>query len=562
MKKLPIGIENFEELRRDGCYYVDKTGMIEKLLQQTFKVQLITRPRRFGKTLMMSMLAEFFDCRKDTKNIFEDLEISEQKKLCAGWRNQWPVLFLTLKDVGGNDFDGAYGILQFVLSSLCIEHSYLEESEWVDPDDRESFLRLKGRSGDKTDVKSALCVIMRMMQAHYRKPVIVLIDEYDVPLAQASEKGYYEEMLDVIRGLLGMALKTNASLKFAVVTGCLRIAKESIFTGTNNFLSDTISGKQFDKYFGFTENEVSKLLEDTELVEHKAEMREWYDGYRFGSKEVYCPWDVLNHVNRLQNDPQAKPANYWKNTSHNGIIRSFIERTDLAVNQKFETLLSGGCVKEKICEDLTYDILHISEENLWSVLYLTGYLTQADTQETGSAGEMGQEAIALKIPNQEIRSIFTDTVEKWFADSVIAMDRRELFDAFWNGEEKKINEILSDLLFDTISYHDYKESYYHAFLAGIFSGAGYAVESNCEYGLGRPDLVVREGRKRRALIIEVKHSKKESEMESDCQKAMSQIDTKKYAREFLKGYRIVLCYGIAFFEKECLIRKCEGCFEK
>ena len=331
-------------------------------MQKIFEVNLITRPRRFGKTLLMNMLSEFFDIRKDSRALFEGLEISKNKQLCCIWQNQWPVLFLTLKSVEGLKFDSAYGMLEAVISELCVEHFYLAESQVVNPVHREIFLRLAKKTASEEEIKNSLYTIMAMMQTHYGKRVILLVDEYDVPLAKASENGYYKQMLDVIRGILGRVLKGNSSLEFSVVTGCLRIAKESIFTGTNNFVSDTISGRRFERYFGFTEKEVRELLENTRFSEYKNEVKLWYDGYLFGREKIYCPWDVLNYINSLQDNPDAKPENYWKNTSHNGIIRSFIDRTDLAVNEKFEVLLAGGIIRERIEEDLTYDVLHSSEE--------------------------------------------------------------------------------------------------------------------------------------------------------------------------------------------------------
>ncbi len=411
------------------------TGFIRELLNDKFKVNLITPPRRFGKTLAMSMLAEFFDIRKDSSSVFEGLEIVRNHELCSRWMNQYPVLFLSLKSVEGLDFEGAYGMLQRAVSDLCISYSYLLEDESLDEADRDTFGKLKTCQGNPSEVKSSLYILMRMLQKHYGKKIILLIDEYDVPLAKANEGGYYEKMLDVMRSLMGICLKTNEFLEFAVITGCLKIEKESIFTGTNNFVSNTISSERYSKYFGFTEEEVQKLLADTGFSGHKEEISRWYDGYRFGSVGIYCPWDVLNHVAALQISPDVKPGNYWRNTSHNGIIRSFIDRTDLFVKDKFEILLAGGCIQETICEELTYDILHSSEENFWSVLYLTGYLTQADlNREEGKTN--------LKIPNEEIRAIFADTVAVWFTDTMKRSDRQELFRALWDGEEGKASELL------------------------------------------------------------------------------------------------------------------------
>lgn len=548
-KVLPVGIENFTELRTEEYYYIDKTGFILELLRKTFKVNLITRPRRFGKSLTMSMLSDFLDIQKDSEMVFRGLAVSDDKQICSLWMNQWPVLFLTLKNVEGMDFKNAYGLLKATISDLCKEHAYLSESTKVDGDDREIFLRLKAGKADDSEIRSFLNVFMRMMRAHFGKPVILLIDEYDVPLAKASEYGYYEQMLDVIRSIFGMSLKSNRFLKFAVITGCLRIAKESIFTGTNNFVSDAITGKRFDEYFGFTEAEVSDLLSDMGYTSHADIVKKWYDGYRFGEQQVYCPWDVLQYINDLQDNPEGKPQSYWKNTSHNQIIRSFIDRTDLGIKKKFETLLAGGCVKVSICEDLTYDLLHSSEENLWSILYLTGYLTLGEDIQ-GEVLRDGQSA--LKIPNEEIREIFAETVIKWFEDYAKSIDRKELFDSLWEGNTDQVTMKLSDLLFGTISYYDYHENFYHAFLAGIFAGAGYEVDSNHEYGTGRPDIVVTDEAKRRALIIEVKHSGHRDDMKNDCRKAMKQIQVREYAEEFLEGYQEVTCYGVAFYKKRCI----------
>ena len=373
---LPYGIDNFAKLRNGGCYYVDKTGFIRELLSETFDVNLITRPRRFGKTLTMSMLSEFFDIRRDSRRLFEGLEVSRDREFCAEWMNQWPVLFMTLKDVDGKCFANAYGLLENTISKLCKEHSYLTSDDSTDPDDRKIFWRLKAREADITDLQCALDTLMRMMKAYYGREVILLLDEYDVPLARASDNGYYEEMLEVMRSLLGMAWKSSPYLKFAVVTGCLRIAKESIFTGANNFISNSISGESYQDYFGFQEAEVSDLLQAAGLQEALPEMKEWYDGYVFGKQEIYCPWDVINHVRALMKDAKAEPENYWLDTSYNNIIQRFLEHPHVNANTKFETLLSGGMIYEPIREDLTYDIAHSTEENLWSILYLTGYLTR------------------------------------------------------------------------------------------------------------------------------------------------------------------------------------------
>lgn len=555
---LPYGIDNFAKVRESNCYYIDKTGFIKELMERTFDVNLITRPRRFGKTLTMSMLAEFFDIRKDSKRLFDGLEIAKDTEFCAKWMNQWPVLFLTLKDVQGRMFGSAYGILKNTISKLCKEHLYLAESQNVDPDDKEIFLRLKARKGDITDIQCALDTLLRMMKAHYGKEVILLVDEYDVPLAKASDNGYYEDMLEVIRSLLGMVWKSNPNLKFAVVTGCLRIAKESIFTGANNFISYSISNKNYQDYFGFSEAEVVELLKAAKLQDALPKMKKWYDGYIFGGKEIYCPWDVINHVDALLTDPAAKPENYWLDTSHNNIVRRFIDHPQINVNDKFETLLAGGVVQEPIREDLTYDIAHSTEDNLWGILYLTGYLTQVLPEKLpeGMLPEDGK--VALRIPNEEVKSVFGSTVKKWFEERITAQDRTALFKAWWDGDAGKLTQEITDLLFDTISYFDYKEDYYHAMVTGMFLGAGYAVKSNSEAGTGRADVIIKEPRRRRALVIEVKWSgKKENQnsLEKESAAALEQIEKEQYKKNLeLEGYKTVLCYGAAFRGKTCLIK--------
>lgn len=555
---LPYGIDNFAKVRESNCYYIDKSGFIKELLSETFDVNLITRPRRFGKTLTMSMLLEFFDIRKDSQKLFDGLKIAKDTEFCEEWMNQWPVLFLTLKDVNGRKFENAYGLLEQTISKLCIEHSYLEMSTGVDRIDKKVFMRLKEREAGITDVQCALDTLLRMMKAHYGKEVILLVDEYDVPLAKASDNGYYEDMLEVIRSLLGMAWKSNPNLKFAVVTGCLRIAKESIFTGANNFISNSISGESYQDYFGFNESEVRELLETAELQDALPEMKIWYDGYIFGGKEIYCPWDVINHVRALMKRPTAKPGNYWLDTSHNNIIRRFIDHPQINVNDKFETLLSGGIIQEPVREDLTYDIAHSTEDNLWSILYLTGYLTQVLPEKLPDGMKPEDSKMALRIPNEEVRSVFGATVKRWFEETIAAKDRTSLFKAWWDGEPEKLTQEITDILFDTISYFDYKEDYYHAFVTGMFIGAGYAVKSNYEQGTGRVDIIVKEQRRRRALVIEAKWPGKkgnENSLEKECADALEQIDKEQYKKNLeLEGYTAVLCYGAAFRGKTCLIK--------
>ena len=403
------------------------------------------------------------------------------------------------------------------------------------------------------EVQNSLKTIMRMMYAVYGKPVILLIDEYDVPLAKASEKNtsknrYYEQMLDVIKGMLSISLKTNEYLKFAVVTGCLRIAKESIFTGTNNFASYSVLDDRFSRYFGFTQEEVDGLLEAAELG-HKAEsFRSWYDGYVFGNTPVYCPWDVVSYVSELLYRSDARPKNYWKNTSSNGVIREFAGHTEWGIPDKFEILMNGGSITQTISDELTYDSLHDSEQNLWSILLMTGYLTKAHPEEEG-------DTVSLRIPNAEIAGIFEDTVVKLFTDTLDTGRQRELMAAFWDKDISSATQILSDFLWETISYNDYHEDYYHAFLAGLFVGMGYSVDSNKESGLGRFDVLVKDRRNRRAMLIEAKKSNSKEQMGKDCEEALQQILDKGYARSIEPGYQEVICYGIAFYRKSALIKK-------
>ena len=557
MKKLqiPVGISDFTKIREQGYYYVDKTGLISELLEDIAEVTLITRPRRFGKTMGMSMLANFFDIRRDSKNLFQGLEISNHTALCKAWQNQWPVLFVTFKDIDGLTFASAKEMLIERVATLCKTRSYLASSDQINPDDRKIFQKLSDLvNGKPTDamLKTSLSLLMQMMKAHYGKPVILLIDEYDVPIAKASANGYYAEMLEIIRGMLSTALKDNDALRFAVITGCLRIAKESIFTGTNNFVSDTISSSHLNEYFGFTQADVDQILRDADLMDHAEAVKAWYDGYHFGDLDVYCPWDVMNYLRDLQRNPKAKHASYWKNTSDNSIIRSFIDYAGRSISRKLETLLSGGYIIQKIEENLTYDYLHSSEENLWSILYLTGYLTQA--REEDLPGPLPEKTSALMIPNAEIKEIFQTTIQKWFDESAQTWNRKILFDAVWSGKAEVLTEQMNKLLRKTISYHDYREDFYHAFLAGIFAGAGYEVDSNKEHGEGRSDVVVLDPEGDRVAIFEAKYSRTQDAMSKDCAAALEQIEDRQYAKEFEDDYDSVLCYGIAFYKKRCLVK--------
>jgi len=546
--KISVGAESFEALRQSGGYYVDKTELIYDLVNANNTVTLFTRPRRFGKTLTMSMLESFFDCSRDSRAVFDGLAISRHTEFCDAWMNQYPVIFLTLKDVEGIDFSGALGMLKSVLAKLCIKMESVVKRAKLNQADVDIFDRMMFRKIDVEEVKNSIDVLTRILYTIYSKPVILLIDEYDVPLAKAQENGYYREMLDVIRGMFSVGLKTNDYLKFGVVTGCLRISKESIFTGVNNFSSYSVLSEDFSEYFGFTHGEVEEMLAEAGMGEKSELIRSWYDGYVFGNSYVYCPWDVVSYVAALLRRPNAMPENYWKNTSGNGILRTFIENAENNVTVDFETLMNGGTIQKTITQELAYDALYDNEDNLWSVLLMTGYVTKTDPMNPS------KEDVELRIPNREISSIFQDTVVAHFRRGLNRDAQREMVQAFWDEDEDRASEKLSNFLWQTISYNDYHEDYYHAFLAGIFVGLGYAVESNKEHGKGRPDILLKDKMNRRALIIEGKTAKNKSEIEAMKQEAVDQIVRERYWKG-LDGYRTILCYGVCFYQKEAYVKE-------
>ena len=550
---IPVGVSDFTEIRKNG-YYIDKSGLIKDILKTaSTKVTLITRPRRFGKTLAMSMLDSYFDIRKDSKQLFDGLEISQNQVLCNEWMNKYPTIFVSFRQVEGLDFKGAYDMLTVVIANLFNEHIYLLDSKKATEFQKTSFKNLLGGNASVKEVKSSIYLLMNMMNDYYNEPVILLIDEYDVPVAKANNNGYYNEMLDVMKSLM-QTVKDNKTLKFAIITGCLRIAKESIFTGMNNFVSDTIVSSHLNEYFGFTQKEVNKILSDADAITYADIIKEWYDGYHFGNYDIYCPWDVMNYILDLQYNPKAEPQSYWKNTSDNAIIRSFIDYSGSNITRKLEVLMSGGHVFQHIDEYLTYDYLHSDEDNIWSILYLTGYLTQVKEEDVGSKLD-DSKMTALTIPNKEIKDIFETTVIKWFDDSARMWNRKALFDAVWSGNSESITYEMNKLLRKTISYHDYREDFYHAFLAGIFAGAGYMVDSNKEHGEGRSDVVVYDTINARVAVFEAKYTRALDKLESECDIALEQIDERMYAKEYEDDYDNILCYGISFFKKRCLVKK-------
>lgn len=557
--KIAVGGEDFIALRKADSYYVDKTELIYDLVHDTGNaVTLFTRPRRFGKTLTMSMLESFFSMdKKDGSGTFDGLNITKHSEFCAEYMNQYPVLFISLKDVEGRSFELAYKKLKAAIADLCKTLYELGNQPSVNPFDAEIFRHLMSKSADEEEIQNSLKTIMRMMNAVYGRQVILLIDEYDVPLAKASNENFYREMLDVIRGLMSTSLKTNEYLKFAVITGCLRIPKESIFTGVNNFASYSVLDEEFSQYFGFTPEEVGEMLTYFNLEDKADTIREWYDGYQFGGTQVYCPWDVVNYVAALLRRRNARPRNYWENTSSNDAIKKFFGLPDTNVSGKFETLLNGGTITQSVTNALTYENAYENEDNLWSILLMTGYVTADCEEEPEYSGEEGGEEVRLRIPNREIAGIFQRTVVDHFKKTADQTKIRDLMSALWGGDADTATRILSDLLWNTISYNDYKEDYYHAFLAGIFVGrGGYIVESNKEKGLGRPDISIQDVPGRRAIIIEAKISESKNRMEYWCDDAIGQIIRNGYA-EGMDGYNEILCYGVSFYKKNAMVKKME-----
>ena len=548
-KKLPVGIDSFEKLRREDFYYVDKTRMIVDLMANWGEANLFTRPRRFGKTLNMSMLKCFFEIGTD-KSLFDGLRVSEEKALCETYMGKYPVVFVSLKGVDGLTFEDAYRRLRGIIREEALRLSFLKYSEELDADDLRSFLRILSEEDTSADMVSSLRMLCSLLEKHYGQKPILLIDEYDVPLDKAYYHGYYAQMIDLIRAMFQAALKTNSSLFFAVLTGCLRVSKESIFTGLNNLMVHSISDPSFDEYFGFTDEEVGKMLSDYGLEAHHQEAREWYDGYRFGGQDVYCPWDVINYVYALRVDPQAEPKAYWLNTSGNAMVRELISKSaDGTTQMEIERLIEGETITKTLNEQLTHNEIRSSIGNIWSLLYMTGYLT---TTQRPSGGRY-----ALRIPNREVRQIYMQQVLSWFEDKASAETDKltSLYAAFETGDTDTIKEILDEQLLDTVSFYDARESFYHGFLLALLSTcASWNVSSNIETGRGRSDIIA--GRKDRKVgfMVEVKDVKDEEKLDAACEAALRQIDERDYTA-ILRRFRVkeIHKYGIAFWDKECRI---------
>ena len=555
-KKLPIGIENFEEMQKEEFYYVDKTGLIKEILSNWVKVNLFTRPRRFGKSLNMSMLKTFFDINGN-QEVFDNLQISQETELCEEYMGKYPVVSVSLKGINEQTYEKAVKMAGQVIKSEARKFQFLLDSKRLTAYDKQSYTELLEVEADEALLCSSLKILSELLEKHYRSKVILLIDEYDVPLAKAFERGYYDQMVIFIRNMFEYALKTNDSLQFAVLTGCMRISKESIFTGLNNLKVLSVADVQFDEYFGFTDTEVREMLEYYELSDHYEDIREWYDGYQFGNAEVYCPWDVINYVDTLRFDPMAEPRNYWSNTSSNEAVKRFIRESDkVTVKREIEKLVAGEVIEKEIHQDLTYKEMYDSIENLWSVLFTTGYLTQR--------GRATGDTFQLAIPNMEIRKIFTMQIMEYFKESV--PKNGELLSTFCNalrnGEAETIEKGLCDYLRRTISIRDtfvrkkLKENFYHGILIGILGYEdSWSVSSNKESGEGYSDIVIESDNGEMGIILELKYAQ-DGNLDAACKDALEQIESNNYIEVLEEdGVEKILKYGIAFYKKKCKVLK-------
>ena len=557
--KLPVGIEDFKEIRQEEFYYIDKTKLLEQLLEKWGKVNLFTRPRRFGKTLNMSMLRYFFEIGTD-ESLFDGLYIKNNKKICEEYMGKFPVIFISLKNVEGLDFETALYRFVEIIGREAERFYFLLDSEKLTVNEKERYKTLirldNGRySMDVNILASALRLLSELLYKHYGKKTIIIIDEYDVPLDKAFQNGYYREMVSLIRAMFGDELKTNDFLQFAVLTGCLRVSKESIFTGLNNFKVLSIADTRFDEQFGFTDEEVQTLLESYGLLEHISETKEWYDGYHFGDADVYCPWDVINHVDRLCGEPDAKPQSYWINTSGNGLVKRFIDKANKTTRDEIERLVSGETIEKQVSLELTYDEIDTTIDNLWSVLFTTGYLTQTGMTESG--------AYKLVIPNKEVREVYKLQIQEWFKRTVMSNTEqlKNFWKAFDEGDTKAVENYLNRTLsnsisvFDTKARDEEKESSYHTLLVGLLVGnADWLVKSNVEAGDGFADIIVETEDFDAGIIIELKYSKTFSGMDKACEKVITQIKEKRYD-EYLKNddRHDIMIYGIAFCKKKCKV---------
>lgn len=563
--KLPVGIDDFRKLRESHFYYVDKTRLIEQLLLNWSEVTLFTRPRRFGKTLNMSMLKSFFDIGTD-ETLFDGLYISGNKDLCDEYMGKYPVIFLSLKGVEGLTYEEAFEAFVRIMGKEVNRVSFLADSDKLTQIEREQYKGLtimkNGRLAfDKEKLVSSLQLLSQLLYKHYGKKAVILIDEYDVPLDKAFQNGYYNEMVSLIRGLFGQALKTNEFLQFAVLTGCLRISKESIFTGLNNFKVMSITDSRFDEQFGFTDEEVKKLLSDYDMDSHFDEVKEWYDGYHFGRADVYCPWDVINHVDHLRDDGDAKPQTYWINSSGNSLVRRLINRADSSTKDEIERLIAGEAIEKVIRQDLTYDEIENSIDNIWSVLFTTGYLTKVGEVKLADSESY---AYKLVIPNKEVREVFVLQIQEWFK-AVVANDNdamKLLSKAILDKDEeilaRQLNIVMGRMIsiLDTKAPDDMKENFYHGLLLGLLRGSNpdWLIKSNRESGVGFSDILIKPENPDLGIVIEVKYAKEFKKLDAACDAAMAQIKEKRYDETLRdEGRCDILAYGIAFCRKRCRV---------
>ena len=556
-KMLPTGIESFEKLRRGNFYYVDKTGLIRDLLKNWGEVNLFTRPRRFGKTLNMSMLKCFFEIGVD-KTLFDGLAISKETALCEEYMGKFPVVFISLKDVDGLTFKEASGKLHEIIQKEIRRLYFLTESSKLSEMDKQAFNKLAS-TDEEVEIQKSLALLTELLYKHYGQKTVLLIDEYDVPLDKAFQHGYYKEMVSLIRGLFSPALKTNDFLQFAVLTGCLRVSKESIFTGLNNFKVLSITDSRFDEHFGFTDVEVKMLLEDYDLLDHYDDTRRWYDGYRFGNVDVYCPWDVINYVDLLHNDPHAEPQAFWINSSGNDLVKRFVDKADKTTQGEIERLIAGEAIEKAVRLELTYDEIDNSIDNVWSVLFTTGYLTQT--------GEVERGVYKLVIPNREVREVFILQIQEWFKKMVVQDEKpmQAFCRAFLSGNAEEIQKRLTIILgkmisiLDTKARDEQKENFYHGLLLGLLrSDPTWSILSNAESGDGFSDILIEPEDPDAGIVIEVKYSPTLSGMESACEAAIEQIKSKRYDEHLRnEGRENITAFGIAFCKKRCRV-----CFEK
>ena len=557
--KLPVGIEFFDEIRTSGYYYIDKTKLIEQLLQNMGKVSLFTRPRRFGKTLNMSMLKCFFEIGT-APALFDGLYISGNKELCDTYMGKYPVIFLSLKGVEGLTFEEAKYRLIELIGTEAERFAFLDDSDRLSANEKEKYRALIALNNGKYAMEEGLLIssiqlLSKLLYQHYGQKTVILIDEYDVPLDKAFQNGYYREMVSLIRGLLGQALKTNTSLQFAVLTGCLRISKESIFTGLNNFKILSIDDARYDEQFGFTDAEVSDLLEDYDLSGHFAEIKEWYDGYHFGNADIYCPWDVINHVDHLLQEPDVCPQAYWINSSGNDLVKRFVDKADKTTRNEIEQLIVGNPIEKRIRLEPTYDEIENSIDNLWSVLFTTGYLTQV--------GKAVDGVYRLVIPNKEVREVFVFQIQEWFRQTIVedAKPMQELCRAFLDGDAEKIQKHLTQILgrmisiLDTKARDEQKENFYHGLLLGLLrSERDWLIRSNVESGDGFCDILIEPEDPDAGMVIELKYAATFRELDSACEKAMQQIRDRRYDEALRNdGRENILAYGIAFCKKRCKV---------